>query len=298
MPHDITALRYTVLAADTHSFARAAELVGVKQATLSRRISQLESRMGLTLFARTTRGAMPTEAGQGFVEHARSILADLDELIVKGRAIGAGRVGTLALGFSTSLASGSMRTLIVDFLNRYPDVRMIGIEKDRSYLCEALRARTADFAVISGEISLENLKRHPLWSERVMLVLSATHPLSEKGRIYWTDLRGERFILPQQDPGADLADMLTARLCEPGNKPDVVTHDVTRDNIINMVSLGRFLSITTETTLGRTFPGVLLREIHDSAGPTHINYAGYWRHDNSNPPVAQMLRLVGERYPC
>lgn len=298
MPHDITALRYAVLACDTHSFARAASAMGVKQATLSRRISRLESRVGITLFTRSTRGAVPTEPGQAFLEVARGILSDLDGLVANSRAIGAGRLGTLGLGFSTSLASGNVRGIIVDFIDHHPEVRIVGMESDRCRLSQALHARAIDLAVISGEIPLQGLQRRPLWSERVMVVLPEGHELVEKDRIYWPDLRRERFVLARQDPGVDLADLLTARLGEPGHRPDVAIHEVTRDNVINMVSLGRFLSLTTETAHGRTMPGVVLREVHETSGQTyHIDYAGYWRTDSSNPTLKQMLRLLAERYP-
>ncbi|MEA3390681.1 MAG: LysR family transcriptional regulator [Pseudomonadota bacterium] len=297
MSLDLTSLRYAVLAADTHSFARAAAAMRVKQATLSRRVSALEARIGVKLFERSTRGAVPTEAGQSFIELARSILSDLDGLVANSRAIGSGRIGTLGVGFSTSLASGHMRALIVDFLEHHSEVRIVGVEGNRRRLARALHARAIDLAVISGEIPTGGLKRRPLWSERVMLVLPEGHALAEKERIYWTDVRGERFIVARQDPGVDLADMLMARLGEPGVRPDVVTHDVTRDNVINMVSLGRFLSLTTEAALGRTMPGVVLREIHDNGGQAHIDYAGYWRNDNSNPTLAQVLKRIAERYP-
>jgi DNA-binding transcriptional LysR family regulator len=294
---EIKQLRYAVLAAETRSFARAAAVLRIKQATLSRRISALEKRIGITLFERSTRGAVPTEAGQSFIEHARGILADLDGLIANSHAIGSGRVGTLGLGFSTSLASGQMRALIVDFLEHHPDVRIVGIEGDRCRLSQGLHARAIDLAVISGEIPAQGLQRRALWSERVMLVLPDGHALAEKDRIYWTDLRKERFIVARQDPGLDLADLLIARLGEPGVRPDVVTHEVSRDNVINMVSVGRFLSLATETVLGRTLPGVVLREIHDNSSQAHIDYVGYWRTDNSNPTMTQMLKLIAARYP-
>jgi DNA-binding transcriptional LysR family regulator len=298
LPHDITALIYAVLAAETHSFARAATAMGVKQATLSRRIATLEKRIGITLFTRSTRGAVPTEAGTNFVDIARGILADLDGLVANSRAIGAGRVGTLGLGFSTSLASGNVRGLIVEFLDHHPEVRIVGLENDRCRLSQALHAKAIDFAIISGEIPIHGLQRRPLWSERVMVVLPESHALVGKERIYWPDLRRERFILARQDPGADLADLLAARLGEPGYKPDIAIHDVARDNVVNMVSIGRFLSLTTETALGRTLPGVVLREVHETSGQTHhIDYAGYWRTDNVNPTLRQMLKLIAERYP-
>jgi DNA-binding transcriptional LysR family regulator len=298
LAHDLTALRYAVSAADMRSFSQAAGYFRIKQATLSRRISLLEARIGLVLFERSTRGAVPTEVGQSFIENARAILTDLDGLVENSRAIGAGRAGTLGIGFSTSLASGSLRAVIMDFAAHFPDVRVIGFESDRRQLSQALHARVIDFAVISGEISVHGLQRRSLWSERVMVALEQAHRLVEKERIYWPDLRKERFIVTRQDPGADLADLVFARLSEPGSRPDVAIQQVSRDNVINMVSIGGFLTLTTESALGRTMPGVVLREVHESSGQTHhIDYAGYWRSDNSNPILARLLKRIAERYP-
>jgi len=55
VPHDITTLPKTSLSANMHRFTRAAISKCVKQASLSKRISLLESRSGITLFMRSTR---------------------------------------------------------------------------------------------------------------------------------------------------------------------------------------------------------------------------------------------------
>jgi DNA-binding transcriptional LysR family regulator len=68
---EIRQLRYAVLTADTQSFLRAAAAPNVKQSTLSRRVMQLEDRLGVKLFERTTRGAEPTVNGKVFIEQAR-----------------------------------------------------------------------------------------------------------------------------------------------------------------------------------------------------------------------------------
>jgi DNA-binding transcriptional LysR family regulator len=60
----IKQLRYAVATADTTSFSRAASALNVKQSTLSKRIALLEDRLGIALFERTTRGAVPTESGK------------------------------------------------------------------------------------------------------------------------------------------------------------------------------------------------------------------------------------------
>ena len=64
MTIEIRQLRYAVATADSQSFSRAAATMNVKQSTLSRRVGDLEIRLGVKLFERTTRGAQPTENGR------------------------------------------------------------------------------------------------------------------------------------------------------------------------------------------------------------------------------------------
>jgi DNA-binding transcriptional LysR family regulator len=298
VPFDIVALRYVVLAADTSSFARAAARSGVKQATLSRRIANLEGRLGLQLFDRSTRGAVPTPAAQGFIDIARRIVGELVSLHESGRAIAAGRVGMLGLGYSTSLAAGNIRALIVDFMGRHPEVRVNGIEGNRCRLYEALHNRTIDFAVIAGELPDGEMNRRLLWAERVMAVVPESHALAGRDRIYWPDLRCERIVTTRQDPGIDLANLGIARLSEPGLRPDVETREISRENILNLVPVGGFVTLTTDSALGRSVPGVALLEIHDFGGTAvHVDYWGYWRSDNSSAVLARLLKLVADRYP-
>jgi DNA-binding transcriptional LysR family regulator len=77
---EVRQLRYAVLTADTRSFSRAATALNMKQATLSLRVTQLEDKLGIKLFTRSTRGAEPTEMGQVFLESARRIITDIDNL--------------------------------------------------------------------------------------------------------------------------------------------------------------------------------------------------------------------------
>jgi len=69
-------LSFALLISDLGSIARAANILGMKQATLSRKLTALESRVGVRLFDRSTRGAVPTVSGAGFLNQARRIVAD------------------------------------------------------------------------------------------------------------------------------------------------------------------------------------------------------------------------------
>ena len=109
MSIELRQLRYAVLTADTQSFSRAAAKLNVKQSTLSRRVLQLEDQLGVKLFERTTRGAEPTENGKVFIEQARRIVTDVDNLQTTARAVSYGEQGRLAVGYGSTLMAGNLR---------------------------------------------------------------------------------------------------------------------------------------------------------------------------------------------
>ncbi len=73
-------LRHFVAVAEELHFARAADRLGMEQSPLSQSIRNLEARLGIKLFQRTTRRTWLTRAGTRFYREARRILRDVDEL--------------------------------------------------------------------------------------------------------------------------------------------------------------------------------------------------------------------------
>ena len=73
---DIEAL---VAVVESGTFSAAGERLGVAKSVISRRVSQLEQRLGSRLLHRTTRRLSVTDAGRNFYQRAVQILADLDD---------------------------------------------------------------------------------------------------------------------------------------------------------------------------------------------------------------------------
>ncbi len=59
-----------------------------------------------------------------------------------------------------------------------------------------------------GEIARDDCRHASFWSEHVVAAMSKGHALYERDTVNWTDLRGQRFMLPTADPGPDIRDML------------------------------------------------------------------------------------------
>ena len=298
MPFELRQLRFAVVAGETRSFAEAARKLCVKQTTLSKRIALLEQRLGVTLFERSTQGAVPTKMGADFLETARRIVEEIDALRISARAMGRGEAGTLTFGFSTSLSASHLRATLLDFVHRFPGVELIGIEGGHAELERGLMSRLIDIALIPGKLMGVGLQRRHLWPERWLVALPEEHMLAEADRIYWHDLRNENFVVPAADPGPDAADLLRVRLAEPGLKPDIAMRSVSRENILNMVSTGRFLTLVCDTASGVKYPGTVLREIHDTSGLAHVDFTAFWRDGNDNPALKSLFSVIGERYPA
>jgi LysR family transcriptional activator of dmlA len=112
---------FSVLAA-CGSLSSAARELGLTPAAVSKRLTQMEQRAGVTLINRTTRRMLLTPEGEVYLEHARRILdqlAELGELLTSSRRVPTGLLRVNAtLGFGRS----HIGPLISRFLKKYPQV--------------------------------------------------------------------------------------------------------------------------------------------------------------------------------
>src|SRR6476660_5584550 len=100
-------LRYFLAVAETASFTRAAERLGMAQPPLSRHIAGLEARLNCPLFRRV-RPLELTEAGRFLFEQARQVLNKMEELEAATRRFASGRKQLFSIGFVGSTLYGPL----------------------------------------------------------------------------------------------------------------------------------------------------------------------------------------------
>ncbi|WP_347340268.1 LysR family transcriptional regulator [Bradyrhizobium cytisi] len=81
----------------------------MKQPTLSRRLRDLEYKLGVTLFERTNGGTRPTIEGQEFLDDAQRILDETEAITVRVKNHSRGESGQLTIGVHASLSAGNFR---------------------------------------------------------------------------------------------------------------------------------------------------------------------------------------------
>ena len=115
-------LEAVVALARRRSFRAAAAELGLSNTALSQAIAELEARLGVRLFNRTTRSVAPTQAGEQFVAQvapALTAIRDAADSVNQHRATPA---GMLRLNASTGAARRILQPIIFDYLNRFPEM--------------------------------------------------------------------------------------------------------------------------------------------------------------------------------
>lgn len=296
MSFDIRQLRYAIAAADHGSFYRAARALDVEQSTLSRAVLKLEISVGMPIFKRSRAGVTMTQAGNAFIRGAKPMVATADKLVAMMRAAGQGRAGGLMLGHSNSVSAGNLRATLMSWRDAHPHVEVECVEAGRSVLLAGLDTGEIDIAILMGAAGHDGFRCEPLWSERILVALPASHPLAERDVVYWTDLRGEQFLLPAADPGPEIRDLLLGRLAVSGTKPDIRMHQSSRETVLSVLGGSSGVSIVCEGSTGARYPDVIYRPIHGEQGPALTGYSAHWRDDNGNPALRRFLGFIKARY--
>lgn len=122
-PLETAELLAFVRTVEARSLSRAADMLGVPRATLSRRLARLEERLGARLLRRTTRSLLLTDAGHTFLEHARRALETLDTAAASVRSSGQVMRGELRVSVPPGLDT-SFAFMIAKFARQHPEVRL------------------------------------------------------------------------------------------------------------------------------------------------------------------------------
>src|ERR1700757_963150 len=91
----LSAMEAFVRVIEAGSFSGAAKQLRIGQPAVSKAVAQIEDRLGVRLLLRTTHGLSPTESGQNFYEHAKCVIAEVEEANLAARGAGAGFSGRL-----------------------------------------------------------------------------------------------------------------------------------------------------------------------------------------------------------
>ena len=116
----IQAFQVFVRVVELGSFSKAAAELGISQPTATKRVAQLEARVGARLLHRTTRGVRPTEVGEAYYAKCRAIVQQVEEAEGIAGTLQSRLQGTLRLSTSVAFGRRVVMPLLLEFMRRHP----------------------------------------------------------------------------------------------------------------------------------------------------------------------------------
>lgn len=151
---DTNALIYFSTIVEKQSFHQAARQLNIPRSTLSRKIAELETQLGVQLLNRTTRKVALTETGQLIFEHCRRLHDEYDFIVRLAQTSTDTPRGRLRVTAPITLGRLLFGAWMVEFNQRYPE---ISLEIQLSDKYEDLLEHQIDVAIRVGELKNSNL---------------------------------------------------------------------------------------------------------------------------------------------
>ena len=193
---ELRQLKYFVKAAETLNFSEAAKALFITQSTLSQQIRQLEIEMDTQLFVRNSHEVLLTETGENLLPYARRTLLEAEACINRIHDLQKVLTGTLNIGVTYTFSPILTETLI-DFMKRYPKVKLNIYYKSMVELLEMLSRHEVDF-VLAFKPSIKNkdIESHVLFNNHLAAIVQPDHPLASLKRVTLNDLQQYDLALP------------------------------------------------------------------------------------------------------
>lgn len=163
---------------DCRSFTQAAERLGLSKSVVSRRMAELENRLGARLLNRTTRRLSLTEVGAAFYQRCVRIVSDVEEAERAAGALHAAPRGRLRVNAPLSFGIQHIAPALPRFLERYPELE---VEMDLNDRYVDLVDEGYDVAVRIGRLKDSSLVARRLAPNRRVVAGSPVY-FGRKGR--------------------------------------------------------------------------------------------------------------------
>ena len=128
---DLNDLYLFALVVKHGSFTAASKAAGLTTSRISRRIADLEERLGVRLLHRTTRKLALTAIGEMYYQHCQAIVSEAQAAAEVVEQIQASPRGRVRVTCPVTTAQSVLGIIITDFMQRYPEVRVSLAATDR-----------------------------------------------------------------------------------------------------------------------------------------------------------------------
>ncbi len=187
--------------AETKSFSKTSEIIHLTQPAVSLQIQAIEEKYETKLFDRSSSTVTLTTAGEILYKYAKEILtlyASAEKAIAKQTGL---FKGSLTIGAGSNIGNYLLPSVITDFRNLHPKIRIYLLVGNSKRVIELLNAGNIDIGLIEGDVSRQRMSVMNLLSDELLLIVSPGHPWSKRKEVSISEIVKEPFIFREAGSG-------------------------------------------------------------------------------------------------
>jgi DNA-binding transcriptional LysR family regulator len=206
---------------------------------LSQTIRRLERHLGVSLFDRSTRSVALTAAGDSFLRHARTVLAQIDLAESAAWARGDEVYGRVSVSFSGALNFATVPRLVSAVHERHPHVELLLVARlATAQSVTRLVHGEVDLAFVGLPVDTALVRSRAILDEPLDVVLPAGHPFAKRRRVWLTAVAEEPFVTMPSYPGSALSEVTFQAFAQHGIRPHIAQEVNDPYLLLSMVAEG------------------------------------------------------------
>lgn len=224
------------------SVTAAASALHLTQPAVTRAVQELEEHYGVRLFERIRRRMSPTDSGQRLYARAVHVLDAFDRM--EEELSDRDEQGLVRVGATVTLGGTLLPALVQQFARENPriDVRVTVANGDA--VAAGLAENRLDIGLLEGGVTSDELHSEVIGSDRLCLVLPASHPLAARDRVTLRELA--RLPLLVRERGSTARTLLEQTLEAEGLTLDPVWESASTEAILQAVARGLGAAVLPE----------------------------------------------------
>ena len=286
-------LKYFIAVVRCLSFTEAAKSLFMTQPALSRQIQAMEAELGTQLFIRDKKTLKLTPGGSALYSKLPDFLRQYEEMMEDARNANRDFEGQLRIGFLDIYDASSLFPPVVEaFQRNHGGIRLTMERFSLGELPERLYEGRLDIICTYGfslfdkpDLVTVNVQKFDS-----CIMFNKDHPLANKPDLTMDDLRQERFIQLGSEASQEGYQYIANLISRGGISPEV-QYVEKNDDVLLWVEMGCGIAVTSDRTVERHNPKVVIRELNMPEVKGHdITVA--WRRSNYNPAIALFMELM------
>lgn len=268
---------YFLALAETGQVSKAALRCNVSQSSVTIALRNLEHSVGTPLFVRHAKGLHLTDAGERFARHAQNVTGAFARAMEDMRAEPDELSGCLRLGVTETISAYLMPAVIAAVGQRFPNLRLEVVERDRAEVEQGLLAGKLDLAlaIVSNLTRFDKLQYDTMLKSPRRLWTHPDHPFQHADKVRLADVARADYVMLDMDEHIETVGKYWGRQ---GLHPRVRFQSRSPEAVRSLVALQQGVTILSDLVYrpwsleGRR---ILRRDLSDEV-PT-MDIGGVWR---------------------